>query len=544
MSGGPTQTFDLIVRNGTVYDGSGQPPLVADVAVSGDRISTIGGLADARGGTEIDATGMAVAPGFINMLSHSYMTILQDPRSLGELKQGVTLQVFGEGHSMGPLTPDMQARMKKSMLEGEMPVEVPWHSLAEYLQYAEQAGISQNIASYIGATTLRMYAVGQDNRPPTEAEMDVMRGLVRDEMSAGALGIGSSLIYPPAFFASTTELVELCRAAAPYGGKYISHMRNESNGLLDAIDELVRISREGGVAAEIYHLKAAGTANWDKLDGAIDMVESARAAGEPITADMYTYTAGATGLSNCIPPWFHDGGPLKLFERLADVATRHEIRATIEGSDDGWENLYGRCGGADNVLVLSVRKEENRGYQGKTLAEIAAMMGVDAIDAIMDLVVKDRSRVTTAYFMISEDNVRKQVALPWMAFGSDSPSTAAEGAFLNASTHPRAYGTFARLLGHYVRDEQLVPLAEAIRRLTRFPADNLGLDRRGRLEAGSYADIVVFDPATVADTATYQAPHSYAVGVRDVVVNGTPVLRDGEHTGAFPGRAVYGPGKR
>ena len=544
MTDEPESTFDLLIRNGTVYDGSGSPPFRSDIGVSGDRIAAIGPLSHARAATVVDATGLAVAPGFINMLSHSYMTILQDPRSLGELKQGVTLQVFGEGNSMGPLTPDMHGRMKKSMLEGDMPVDVTWHSLAEYLQHAEKCGISQNVASYIGATTLRTYAVGLDDRPPTDAEMDTMRGLVRDEMSAGALGIGSSLIYPPAFFASTGELIELCRTAAPYAGKYISHMRNESNELLEAIDELLRIGREGGVPAEIYHLKAAGTANWDKIDAAIEVVEAARAAGDAITADMYTYTAGATGLSNCIPPWFHDGGPLKLFERLADAGARREIRAAIEGSDDGWENLYGRCRGADNVLVLSVRKEENRAYQGKTLTEIASMMGVDPIDAIMDLVAKDRSRVTTAYFMISEENVRKQVALPWMAFGSDSPSTAAEGAFLNASTHPRAYGTFARLLGHYVRDEGLAPLAEAIRRLTRFPAENLGLDGRGRLEAGFFADIVVFDPATVADTATYQEPHSYAVGVRDVIVNGTPVLRDGAHTGAFSGRAVYGPGKR
>jgi N-acyl-D-amino-acid deacylase len=518
--------------------------VTTDIAVLGVRIAAVQLFPYATARTEIDARDMAVAPGFINMLSHSYMSILQDPRSLGELKQGVTLQIFGEGNSMGPLNPEMHDRMKKSMLEGDMPVDVTWRTLGEYLAHAEAYGVSQNVASYIGATTLRTYAVGQEDRPATVTEMDTMRALVHDEMASGALGIGSSLIYPPAFFASTEELIELCAASAPYGGKYISHMRNESTRLIEAVGELIRIGREGGVPAEIYHLKAAREANWHKIDAVISMIDRARASGEPFSADMYTYTAGATGLSNCIPPWFHDGGPNKLFERLADPAARKEIRAAIDGGEETWENLYGRCSGPEDVLILSVRKEENRVYQGKTLAEAASMLGVDPIEAIMDLVAKDRSRITTAYFMIGEDNVRKQVALPWMAFGSDSPSTAAEGAFLQASTHPRAYGTFARLLGHYVRDEKLVPLAEAIRRLTRFPADNLGLKDRGRLEAGYYADIVIFDPATIADTATYQQPHRYAAGVRDVIVNGTAALREGEHTGAIPGRAVYGPGKR
>jgi N-acyl-D-amino-acid deacylase len=538
------QTYDLIIRNGSIHDGGGAAPYVADVGVAGDVVAAIGALPDARAATEIDATGLAVAPGFINMLSHSYMSMLQDPRSMGELKQGVTLQIFGEGNSMGPLTPAMQARMQKSMGEGDMPVDVPWRTLAEYLAHAERLGVSQNIASYIGATTLRIYAVGQDDRPATAPELDVMRGLVRDEMSAGALGIGSSLIYPPAFFASTDELIELCRAAAPYGGKYISHMRDEGRALFEAIDELLRISREGGVPAEIYHLKQAGRDNWHKLDRVIETVEAARARGERITADMYTHTAGATGLSNAIPPRFHDGGPEKLFERLADPGARADIRDAIAHSTEGWENLYLAAGGAAGVLILGVRKEENRGCQGRTLAEIAGAEGKDPIDALMDLVSRDRSRVDTAYFSISEDNVRRQIALPWMSFGSDSPSTAAEGAFLKRSTHPRAYGTFARLLGRYVRDERIISLPEAIRRLTRLPADNLGLDRRGRIERGCFADIVVFDPATVADRATWAEPHQYAVGVRDVIVNGVAALRDGEFTGALPGRAVYGPGKR
>ncbi len=541
---GSHRTFDLLIRNGSIHDGSGGAPYVADVGVSGDTIAELGELADARAATEIDAAGLAVAPGFINMLSHSYISMLQDPRSMGELKQGVTLQIFGEGNSMGPLTPDMHARMQKSLGEGDMPVAVPWRSLAEYLAHAEKTGVSQNVASYIGATTLRIYAVGQDDRPATAAELDVMRGLVRDEMSAGALGVGSSLIYPPAFFASTEELIELCRAAAPYDGKYISHMRDEGRALLPAVEELLSISREGGVPAEIYHLKQAGKENWGKLDRVIEMVEQARGAGEAITADMYTYTAGATGLSNSIPPRFHDGGPEKLFERLADPVVRAEIRDAIEHSRDGWENLYRAAGGAEGVLVLGTRKEENRGYQGKTIAQIAEAEGKHPVDALMDLVLRDRSRVDTAYFSISEDNLRRQIALPWMSFGSDSASTAAEGAFLKRSTHPRAYGCFARLLAKYVRDEKIIPLTEAIRRITRLPADNLGLARRGRIERGYFADLVVFDPATIADHATWAEPHQYATGVRDVIVNGTAALRDGEATGALPGCAVYGPGKR
>lgn len=371
-----------------------------------------------------------------------------------------------------------------------------------------------------------------------------MRGIVEENMAAGALGIGSSLIYPPAFFASTEELIAQCKAAAPYRGKYISHMRNEGNALPEGVDELLRISREAEVPAEIWHLKAAGRENWDKMDRAIEMVESARAAGERTTADMYTYTAGATGLSNAIPPWYHDGGPRKLLERLEDPATRQEIRRAIEHQDEGWENLYKIAGDPDRILILGVRKEENRKYQAKTLAQVAEMDGTDPIEALMSLIRRDRSRISTAYFMMSEENVRKQIALPWVSFGSDASSISAEGSFLNQSTHPRAYGTFARLLGKYVRDEQVISLAEAIRKLARLPADNLELDRRGRIEEGYFADIIVFDPATVADHATYEDPHQYSVGVRDVIVNGRPVLRDAEFTGELPGRALYGPGRR
>ncbi|MGI8551676.1 MAG: N-acyl-D-amino-acid deacylase family protein [Dehalococcoidia bacterium] len=541
-SEGSAQTFDLIIRGGMVYDGSGEPGRVVDVAVNGDQIALIGSTDAANGATVIDATGLAVAPGFINMLSHSYHSILQDPRSLSELVQGVTTQIFGEGYSMGPLTPDMQEQMRRD--QSDLPFDVSWTSLAGYLQYAEKKGISQNIASYIGATTLRVYTIGHDNRPATSRELDQMRGIVADEMSAGALGIGSSLIYPPAFFASTEELIEQCTVAGRYRGKYISHIRNEGPALLEAIDELVRIGREGGLPAEIYHLKAAGRSNWANMDTAIEKIEAARSAGERLTADMYTYPAASTGLASCIPPWFHEGGADRLYERLDDRVVREQIREAILHSTDGWENLYEAVGGPSGILILGTRLEENRRYQGKTLTEVAAMDGVDPIDALIDLVRRDRSRISSAYFSMSEENVRKQIALPWVSFGSDARSIAAEGVFLQTSTHPRAYGNFARLLGKYVREENAITLAEAICRLSRLPADNLELDRRGRIEEGYYADLVVFDPETVGDRATYADPHQYSVGVRDVIVNGVPSLRDGGFTGALKGRALYGPGKR
>ncbi len=514
---------------------------MADVGVRGDRIAAIGDLSQAAAAIDVNATGMTVAPGFINMLSHSYLSILHDGRSLSELKQGVTLQVFGEGNSMGPLTEEARRRLQDQ--DPALSYEVTWTGLCEFLAHAEKHGISQNVASYIGATTLRTYVAGFENRPLTAAEMDTVSGLVRDEMSAGALGIGSSLIYPPAFFAGTEELVQMCRAAAPYQGKYISHMRNEGGQLLDGIAELVRISEEAGVPAEIYHLKASGEANWGLMPRAIEAIESARSRGLKVSADMYTYTAGATGLSNCIPPWFHEGGQERLFQRLSDPAIRQEIRSAIEDTSEGWENLYQAAGSPENILLLQTRSPGLREYQAKTLAWAARRRGTDAIDALMDLVREDRSRITSAYFMMSEDNVRLGLSQPWVSLGSDAASMAAEGVFLTRSTHPRAYGNFARLLGKYARDDGLISLPEAIRRITRLPADNLGLLDRGRVQQGCYADLVVFDAGQIADRATFEQPQQYAVGVRDVIVNGRPALRDGEFSGEFPGRAVFGPGK-
>jgi N-acyl-D-amino-acid deacylase len=484
---------------------------------------------------------MAVAPGFVNMLSHSYISMLQDGRSLGELKQGVTLQIFGEGNSMGPLTPVMRQRAIEQM--GDLKYDITWTTLSEYLQTLERRGVAQNVASFIGATTVREHVIGLEDKKPTSAQLDEMRALVRQEMERGALGIGSSLIYAPAFYASTEELIELCKVAAQYRGKYISHMRSEGNRLLEAVDELIRISREAGIPAEIYHLKAAGQANWPKMDRAIAAVEDARKAGLKITADMYTYTAGATGLDASMPPWVLDGGYDAAYKRLADPEMRKKIAAAIRAPSDDWENLYRAAGSADRVLLVEFKSDALKPLTGKTLAEAAKRRGEDPIDTIMNLVLEDRSRVGTVYFMMSEDNIRKQIVLPWVSFGSDASSMAPEPPFTKSSAHPRAYGNFARVLGKYVRDDKVLGLADAIRKLSGLPATNLELDRRGFLKEGMFADVVVFDPATVADRATFENPHQYAVGMRHVFVNGAQVIRDGEHTGATPGRALWGPGK-
>ncbi len=532
--------FDLIVRNGSVHDGSAGPAASVDIGVVDDRIVEVGAIdPTAEAGVVIDASRMAVAPGFVNMLSHSYVSMLMDPRSLSELKQGVTTQVFGEGSSMGPWTIEMRDRFNAN--QARFGIEASWLRLSEYLGHCEATGVSQNVASFIGATTMRIRGAGFDDRPATNDELDLMRGLVAEEMADGALGIGSALIYAPGYYASTDELVELCRAAAPYDGKYISHLRSEGADLLGALDEFLHISREAGVPGEVYHLKAIGRDNWSKMDLAIERLEEARRA-MPVAADVYPYTAGATSLAAAIPPAFHEGGLEALLERLADLDVRKAARAAIETSTDGWENLYLGSGGATGVLILSVRDPALRSYQGRTLADIADAEAADPVEKLLDLVRRD-GYIGAAYFSISEDNLRRQMQLPWVTFGSDAASQAAEGVFLESSTHPRAYGTFARVLGHYVRDERIIPLPEAIRRLSALPAANLGLDGRGRLAPGYFADIVVFDPDTVSDRATFAEPHQYAVGVRDVVVNGRVTLRDGEFTGTLAGRALHGPGR-
>jgi N-acyl-D-amino-acid deacylase len=534
--------FDVLIRNGTVYDGTGQPGRRADVGIRGDRIAAVGELSGATAALSVDAAGLAVAPGFINMLSWATESLLVDGRSQSDIRQGVTLEIFGEGSSMGPLTDEMKRR--RLAQQGNLKFDITWTTLAEYLRELEHRGVSTNVASFVGATTIREHVIGLEDRPATPEQLERMRALVRQEMEAGALGIGSSLIYPPAFFASTEELIELSKVAAEYRGKYISHIRSEGARLLEALEELITISREAGIPAEVYHLKAAGRDNWPKMDEAIARIEAARKEGLRITANMYTYTAGSTGLAASMPPWVLDGGYPAAFERLKDPAQRAKIAAAVRTPSDEWENFYVASGSPDRIILVDFRSEALKPLTGKTLAEAAKLRGEDPVDTIMNLVLEDESRVGAVYFLMSEENVRKQIALPWMSFGSDGASVAPELPFTLSSPHPRAYGTFARLLGRYVRDEKIIPLEEAIRRLTGLPAENLELDRRGFLREGMFADVVVFDPATITDRATFENPHQYAVGVRHVFVNGTQVLKDGEHTGARPGRVVYGPGKK
>lgn len=530
---------DLILRNGTIVDGIGAPGYLGDLAIDGDRITAVGDLGDLRGVTEVDVSGLAVAPGFINMLSWAGDALMEDGRSQGDIRQGVTLEVFGEGVSGGPLTDQMKNLVVTS--QGDIKFDVEWTTLGEYLEHLEAKGVSPNVASFVGATTLRVHEVGYEDRPPTEDELDRMRRLVRQAMEEGAVGLGSSLIYAPAFYAQTDELVELSKVAAEYGGLYISHMRSEGNALLESVDELLTIARESGIRAEIYHLKAAGQANWGKLDAVIGRVEAARSEGLEITADMYTYTAGSTGLDAGMPPWVQEGGYDSWAVRLRNPEIRDRVRREMTTPTNDWENLL-LAAGAEATLLVGFKNAELRGYLGQTLAEVAAARGTSVPDTAMDLVVEDGSRVQVVYFLMSEENVARQIALPWTSYCSDAGSYASEGVFLNSSTHPRAYGNFARLLGRYVRDEQIIPLEEAVRKLTSLPAENLRVRDRGRLAAGYFADVVVFDPATIQDHATYEDPHQYATGVVHVWVNGTQVLEDGEHTGATPGRVVRGPG--
>ncbi len=534
--------FDVVIKNGDVYDGTGAKPKRADVAIRADRVVGVGDFSNTEAKTVIDAKGLAVAPGFINMLSWSTISLIQDGRSQSELRQGITTEIMGEGSSMGPLNDAMKQRMIAD--QGDIKFEIKWTTLSEYLHYLEQRGISPNIASYIGATTIRENVIGLEDKAPTPEQLEQMRGLVRSEMEAGALGIGSSLIYPPAFFAKTEELIELCKVAAKYQGKYISHMRSEGNRLIEAVDELLRISREANIPAEIYHLKAAGQRNWPKLDRVLTMVEDAQKKGLKITADMYTYPAGGTGLDASLPPWVEDGGYDALWKRLQDAATREKIAAAVRTPTDEWENMYLAAGSPDRILLAGFKSEKLKPLTGKSLAEVAKMRGKDPVETIMDLLLEDRSRIDTIYFMISEENIKKEIARPWVSFGSDEASQAPEGVFLKSNCHPRAYGNFARLLGKYVREEKVISLEEAVRRLSGLPATNLGLDHRGFLQPGMYADVVVFDPATIAARATFEKPHQYAVGMKHVFVNGVQVIKDGEHTGAKPGRALAGPGKK
>ncbi len=534
--------YDVLIRNGMIYDGSGSRPYAGDVAVNGDTIAAVGPRMKARGRIEIDAAGRAVAPGFINMLSWANEPLLHDGRSQSDIRQGVTLEVMGEGTSMGP----WNEAMKREEIEqqGDIKFDIQWTTLGEYLDYLVGRGISCNVASFVGATTVRIHEVGYANRRATPAELDRMRALVRQAMEEGAVGVSTSLIYSPAFYADTEELIALAKVAAEYGGIYISHIRNEGDTLLEALDELLTIARRANIAAEVYHIKASGRRNWHKINDVFTKIEAARAEGLHITADMYTYHASSTGLDAIMPPWVQEGGHKAWVERLKDPAIRQRVKKEMQLPSKEWDNGYTTAGSAENILLVGFRSDQLKPLTGRTLAEVAAMRNQPPEETAMDLVIEDNSRVSCVFFTMSEDNVRAEVRRPWISFCSDSGSIATEGVFLKQQPHPRAYGSFARLLGKYVRDEKLVPLEDAIRRLTSFPAENLKLDRRGRLAAGYFADVVVFDPATIQDHATFKEPHQYATGVVHVLVNGVAVLKDGEHTGAKPGRVVRGPGAR
>lgn len=532
-------TYDLIVAGGMIYDGSGGPAQDADIGVVGDKIAMIGDLSEASAITTIDAKGKAVTPGFINVLSWATESLLVDGHGQSDIRQGVTTEVFGEGWSMGPLND----AMKKTTLErqGDLKFDVPWTTLGGYLEHLEAKGVSPNVASFMGATTARIHVLGYEDRKATTAEIAAMQDLVAAAMKEGALGVGSSLIYAPASYADTAELIALMDTASEYGGMYISHMRSEGDRFEEAVEELISIARATNAPAEIYHLKAAGTANWGKMDSVIAMVEAARAEGLQITADMYTYTAGATGLDAMMPPWVQEGGYDAWADRLQDPLIRERLIAEIATPQD-WENLYLIAGGADKLLLMGFKNPALKPLTGKTLAEVAAMRGKGPIETAMDLVIEDGSRVGTAYFIMSEDNIVKKIKQSWMSFGSDAGAPATNEPFTLSGTHPRAYGNFARVYAKYVREEGVLTLAEAVRKMTSLPAENLKLRGRGRLKEDYFADIVVFDPATIQDHSVFADPHQYATGVNDVVVNGVQVLKDGDHTGATPGVALRGPG--
>ncbi|MCJ7623493.1 MAG: D-aminoacylase [Anaerolineaceae bacterium] len=533
-------TFDIIIRNGTIYDGVGNAPVKADLGIKDQFIQQIGDLSGSSAATEIDAAGLAVAPGFINVMSWAPITSLHDGRSQSDIRQGVTLEVFGEAWSEGPLTEEMKKDYQAR--QGDIKFDVQWATLGGFLEHLEKRGVSTNIASYVGATTIRIYAIGPNDRSPTPQELDLMRQLVRQSMEEGALGLRSALIYPPGSYAKTEELIELAKVVAEYDGIYISHLRSEGNAFLVGLEELLTIAREANVRSEIYHLKAMGEMNWHKMDAVIKRVEEAQASGLQVSADMYTYTAGGTGLGATMPQWTQDGGNDEWIKRLKNPEMRKKIRVEMTTPSNDWENVYLMAGSPENMILVRFNTDELKPLLGKTLAEISAMRGTDPIDTIMDLVIEDNSNAGVVYFMMSEENISKQIKLPWVCIGSDAPSQAPEGDFLKSSVHPRAYGTFARYLAKYVRDQELIPLEEAIRKITSFPAENLKIERRGRLTPGYYADIAIFDPEKIQDHATFAKPQQYATGMLHVFVNGEQVLKDGEHTGATPGKFVRGPG--
>lgn len=534
------ESFDVLIKNGQIMDGSGNPSYIGNVGINADTIAALGTLKNATGKLEIDATGLVVAPGFINMLSWATESLIEDGKSQSDIRQGVTLEVFGEGWSMGPLSDKMKKELLKN--QGNIKFDIEWTSLGEYLDFMVKKGVSPNIASFIGATTIRINHIGYEDRVPTDEEMASMKAMVRQAMEQGALGVGSSLIYAPAFYSSTEELIELCKVASEYDGMYISHIRSEGNRLLQSIDELIQIADKASIRAEIYHLKMAGKDNWNKFDDVVKKIDSARTAGLLITTDMYTYTAGATGLDASMPPWVQEGGYDKWAERLKDPEIRERVYNEMTTATDEWENLMYAAGTSDNLLLVGFKNDSLRHYTGKTLSEVAKIHGKSPEETAMDLVIADGGRVGTVYFLMSEENVKKAIALPYMSFGSDANSSAPEGVFLESSTHPRAYGNFSRILGKYVRDEKVISLEEAIYKLTSLPATNLKIEKRGAIKKGHYADLALFNPDEVKDNATFEDPLQYSTGMIHVFVNGIQVLKNGDHTGAMPGKVVRGPG--
>ena len=531
---------DVLIQNGTVYDGSGAPPYQGTVALKGDKIFYIGPPKFFTAKKIINATDKAVSPGFINMLSWGVETLIEEGKSQSDIRQGVTLEVFGEGMSWGPLNEELKAYMKKN--QGDIKYDINWTTLGEYLQFLEDKGVSTNIASFIGATTLRINAVGYEDRKPNESELALMKNLVHQGMKEGAMGIGSSLIYAPAFYSSTEELIALCKVAAEYDGLYISHMRSEGNKLLESVDELLTIADQSGIRAEIYHLKQSGKKNWYKLDQVIQKIDSARAKGLEITTDMYTYIAGATGLDASMPPWVQEGGLDQWIARLKDPAIRKKVIKEMKADTDQWENLMRAAESSDKLILVGFKNDSLKYLTGKTLTEVAKMRGKSPEETAIDLVIQDGSRVGTVYFLMTEENIKKQIKLPYMSFGSDAGTMSPEGVFSKSSTHPRAFGNFVRLLGKYVREENVISLEEAIYKLTGLPASNLKIQKRGQLKNGYFADVVVFDPKEISDHATFENPMQYATGVEHVWVNGTHVLENGNHTGAYGGRFIKGPG--
>ena len=532
--------YDVIIRNAVIFDGTGNTPFKGDIGINKDTIAFIGDLKMSKGKKEFDAKGLAISPGFVNMLSWATVSLLADGRAMSDIKQGVTLEVMGEGNSMGPLNEAM--RKEELDGQGDIKYEVYWRTLGEYLTGLEKKGVSPNIASFVGATSLRIHELGYENRKPTNGELKNMQLLVKQAMNEGAMGLSSALIYAPAFYADEEEILALCQAMAPYNGLYITHMKSEGNRLEESVQSVIKLAEKAKVKAEIYHLKAAGIDNWSKMDQVITSINKARNQGIDIAANMYNYIAGATGLDAAMPPWVQEGGFGEWAKRLKDLNIRKKVIAQMKINANDWENLYASAGSPDKLLLVDFKQDSLKKYTGKTLAEVATLRGKSPEETAIDLVIQDSSRVGTVYFLMNEENVKKQIKLPWVSFGSDAGAPASEGVFLKSSTHPRAYGNFARLLGKYVRDEKVIKLEEAVRKLAALPCERLGIAQRGYLKKGYFADLVLFDPKEIADLADFQNPHQYAVGVKNVWVNGKLVLLNGEPTEERPGRFIKGPG--